>query len=58
MLAEENRRAKLHEAVARFLEAVMPGPAFVEIENAHHMDEASAELLSSLVPVRWPRRRG
>ncbi len=29
----------------------MPGPAYVEIENAHHMDEASAELLSSLVPV-------
>ena len=51
MLAENNRRAKLHESVARFLEAVLPGPAFVEIENAHHMDEASAELLSSLVPV-------
>ncbi len=51
MLAPENRRAKLHEALARFLEVVMPGPAYVEIENAHHMDEASAELLSSLVPV-------
>ena len=57
MLAEENRRAKLHEAVARFVGAVMPGPAFVEIENAHHMDEASAELLTFLVGTlpthRW-----
>ena len=27
----------------------MPGPALIEIENAHHMDVASAELLSYLV---------
>lgn len=57
MLAEENRRARLHESVARFIEAVMPGPAFVEIENAHHMDEASAELLKHLTGTlpthRW-----
>jgi hypothetical protein len=57
MLAEENRRAKLHEAVERFVGAMMPGPAFVEIENAHHMDEASAELLKYLVGTlpthRW-----
>ena len=57
MLAEENRRAKLHEAVERFLGAMMPGPAFVEIENAHHMDEASADLLKFLVSTlpthRW-----
>ena len=57
MLAEENRRAKLHEAVERFLGAMMPGPAFVEIENAHHMDEASADLLKFLVGTlpthRW-----
>ena len=45
MLADENRRSKLHEAVGRFLEVLLPGPAFVEIENAHHMDEASADLL-------------
>ena len=45
MLAEQNRRAKLHETVARFLEAVLPGPAVIEFENAHHMNEASAELL-------------
>ena len=56
MLAEENRRARLHEAVARFLEVAMPGPAFVEIENAHHMDGASAELLTHLVDALGARR--
>ena len=48
-LAEENRRAKLHDAVERFLVAAMPGPAIVEIDDAHHMDEASVELLGFLV---------
>ena len=48
MLAEGNRRAKLHETVGRFLEAVVPEQLLVEIENAHHMDEASAELLAYL----------
>ncbi len=48
MLAENNRRAKMHESVARFLAAMMPKPQLIEIENAHHMDEASAELLSYL----------
>lgn len=49
MLAERNRRTKLHEVVGRFLETLIPEPALIEIENAHHMDAASAELLSSLV---------
>ncbi|HVE51027.1 MAG TPA: tetratricopeptide repeat protein, partial [Casimicrobiaceae bacterium] len=49
MLAEKNRRPKLHETVARFLEVLVPGPAVIEIENAHHMNEASAELLHYLV---------
>ena len=46
MLAENNRRPKLHEAVGRFLEVMMPDPLFGEIENAQHMDVASAKLLS------------
>jgi class 3 adenylate cyclase/tetratricopeptide (TPR) repeat protein len=46
MLAETNRRAKLHETVGKFLEAIVPKSCLIEIENAHHMDEASAELLS------------
>ncbi len=48
MLAEKNRRAKLHETVRRFLEVMLPERVLVEIENAHHMDEASAELLAYL----------
>lgn len=56
MLAEGNRRAKLHAVVTRFLDATMPGPAFVEIENAHHMDEASAELLGALVGLLATKR--
>src|SRR4029078_8808674 len=46
VLAEANRRAKLHETVGKFLEATVPKSCLIEIENAHHMDEASAELLS------------
>jgi class 3 adenylate cyclase/tetratricopeptide (TPR) repeat protein len=46
MLAETNRRAKLHETVGKFLEAIVPKSCLIEIENAHHMDEASAELLA------------
>ncbi|HKE40211.1 MAG TPA: adenylate/guanylate cyclase domain-containing protein [Casimicrobiaceae bacterium] len=49
MIAETNRRAKLHETVAQFLAAIMPNPQLIEIENAHYMDEASAELLTSLI---------
>jgi tetratricopeptide (TPR) repeat protein len=49
LLAEKNRRAKVHESVARFMAAMMPKPQLIEIENAHHMDEASAELLSFLI---------
>ena len=48
MLAEKNRRAKLHETVAAFLAARLPGPGLFEIENAHHMDLASAELFAYL----------
>ena len=48
MLAENNRRPKLHEVVGRFLEITMPDPTLIEIENAQHMDGASAELLAYL----------
>jgi class 3 adenylate cyclase/tetratricopeptide (TPR) repeat protein len=45
LLAETNRRMKLHETVARFLQAMVPERLLIEIENVHEMDEASAELL-------------
>jgi predicted ATPase len=48
MLAEANRRAKLHETVGQFLQVAVPERALVEIENAHHMDGASAELLAHI----------
>jgi len=48
MLAETNRRAKLHETIGLFLDAIVPKSCLIEIENAHHMDEASAELLASI----------
>jgi class 3 adenylate cyclase/tetratricopeptide (TPR) repeat protein len=46
MLAQENQRAKLHESVLHFLEMIVPKSCLIEIENAHQMDEASAELLA------------
>ncbi len=48
LLAEANRRTKLHETVARFLEAMLPDKLLVEIDDVHHMDKASAELLTHL----------
>ena len=47
MLAEnEPPRASCTRSVDRFLKVMVPDPLLIEIENAHHMDEASAELLS------------
>jgi len=34
MLAENNRRPKLHEVVGRFLEVMLPDPILIEIESA------------------------
>ena len=47
-LAENHRRAKMHETVARFLDAVVSDKLLVEIDDVHHMDKASAELLAHL----------
>jgi class 3 adenylate cyclase/tetratricopeptide (TPR) repeat protein len=47
-LAEANRRAILHRSVRGFLKVMLPEPTLIEIENAHHMDEASAEFLAYL----------
>lgn len=55
-LGEQFRRPRLHELMARFLEVALPGPILIEIEDGHHMDEASADLLRSLArPIGgWP----
>jgi class 3 adenylate cyclase len=49
LLADANRRTRLHESVGRFLEIVIAGPALIEIESAQHIDEASGGLLSYLI---------
>jgi len=48
MLAEKNRLPKLHDVVGQFLAMLMSDPTLIEIENAQHMDGASAELLTYL----------
>jgi class 3 adenylate cyclase/tetratricopeptide (TPR) repeat protein len=48
MLAESNRRPRLHQSVVAFLDALLPGATLIELENAHHMDVASSELLGHL----------
>ena len=48
MLAESNRRAKMHEVVSQFLSVLLPGPSLVQFENVHNMDLPSAQLLSYL----------
>jgi tetratricopeptide (TPR) repeat protein len=50
MLAETNRRARLHESVLRFLDVVLDKPTLVEIDDAHYMDGPSAALLEFIVP--------
>ena len=55
LLAEQNRRAKLHETVEAFLAAAMPERALIEIENAHQMDEASGDLLAHVATTLGAR---
>lgn len=49
MLGEDYLRPRLHESLARFLEIVLDEPTLFEIEDVHHMDDASAMLLRFLV---------
>ena len=51
MLAEKNRRPKLHESVEAFLVATLPGPLLIVLENAHHMDPASGELAAHVARI-------
>jgi class 3 adenylate cyclase/tetratricopeptide (TPR) repeat protein len=48
-LAPEYRRPRLHDAVISLLRALLPGPTMFTFEDAHLMDEASADLLRALV---------
>jgi class 3 adenylate cyclase/tetratricopeptide (TPR) repeat protein len=47
-IGPEFRRPKLHETVAAFLHAAVTSPTVFVFEDAHLMDEASAELLAAI----------
>ena len=44
----EFRRAKLHEVVVAFLRSTLEAPTLIEVEDAHHVDPASADLLAAV----------
>jgi class 3 adenylate cyclase/tetratricopeptide (TPR) repeat protein len=48
-LAPEYRRPRLHDAVIALLRVLLPGPTLFAFEDAHLMDEASADLLRAIV---------
>jgi len=48
MIAESNLRAKMHDVVGTFLDALLAEPTLILVEDGHHMDEASAELFTYL----------
>lgn len=54
-LDEENRREKLHEVVVAFLASGLPTPALIEIEDAHNIDPASADLLGAVAAAAVER---
>jgi class 3 adenylate cyclase/tetratricopeptide (TPR) repeat protein len=47
-LAPGFRAGRLHEVVLRFLRARLPGATLLELEDTHHMDAASADLLAAV----------
>ncbi len=48
-LGSEFRRTRLHEVVIGFLRALLVRPTLFAFEDAHLMDEASADLLTAIV---------
>jgi class 3 adenylate cyclase/tetratricopeptide (TPR) repeat protein len=50
-LAPEFRTARLRDVVVQLLERLLAGATLIEIEDAHHMDHASADLLAALAEV-------
>jgi tetratricopeptide (TPR) repeat protein len=47
-LGDDFRKAKLEEVMAEYLSCVISAPTLVVIEDAHWMDEGSADLLGAL----------
>jgi class 3 adenylate cyclase/tetratricopeptide (TPR) repeat protein len=50
-LASKFRTARLRDVVVRLLERLLAGPTLLEIEDVHHMDHASADLLAAVAEV-------
>lgn len=48
MLDERFRKARLEDIAVEFLSVVLPSPTLILIEDAHFIDEASADLLARL----------
>jgi class 3 adenylate cyclase/tetratricopeptide (TPR) repeat protein len=55
-VAPRYRRMRTHQAVADLLAAVATEPSVVVIEDAEHMDDASAELTAALLSRMLPAR--
>lgn len=53
-VAPRYRRMRTHQVVGDLLAAVSGGPAVVVLEDAQHMDDASAELISALLARMLP----
>ena len=54
-LDEAFRAPKLHEVVSDLLDMLLDRPALVAIEDAHYLDEASADLLGALMSADLDR---
>ena len=52
VIAPEFRRRRLADLVVELLAALLPGPSVILVEDAHWVDDASAELLSAVAPRR------
>jgi class 3 adenylate cyclase/tetratricopeptide (TPR) repeat protein len=50
-LAPEFRTARLRDVVVHLLERLLAGATLIEIEDAHYMDHASADLLAAVAEV-------
>ncbi|HEX7247924.1 MAG TPA: adenylate/guanylate cyclase domain-containing protein [Actinomycetota bacterium] len=54
-LDEAFRAPKLHAVVSELLDALLDRPALIQIEDAHHLDESSADLLDALMSADTER---
>jgi predicted ATPase len=56
MLAPENKRSRLHDAMLEFADALLPSPTLIAIDAAEHLDEASGGLFAFLAKSTAERK--